>query len=176
MPRPLYVERALFIVGEPDDGKSTQLRSLFGDRRYGTNGKIPTDKKIPETYFLSHDRRLYLRLTSPHEYGETPNEFFKKVREKTVEGRWVIASPLQPEPRNKMPGVVETVELFVREFSPERVRVCLLSPGQSGNTGEHNQQAQFDELWNIDSVECVILDARTRERNGLIYADFFDFS
>ena len=176
MSRPLYIERALFVVGEPDDGKSTQLRSLFIDKRYSKNGTIPTGKKIPETYILSHDRRLYLRLTSPHEYGESPEEFLKKVRSKTVEGRWVFASPLQPDPRNKMPGVVETVELFVREFSPERTRVCLLSPGQSGNEGNHHLTAQFDGLWNIDGVECIVLDARTRARNGLIYADFLDFS
>jgi hypothetical protein len=176
MARELYIERALFVVGGPDDGKSTQLRSLFVDRRFGLGGKIPTVKKIPETFGLSHDRRLYLRLTSPHEYGESPEEFFEKVRSKAQEGRWVFASPLQPNPRNKMPGVVESVRLFMNEFSPERIRVCFLSPGQSGEETEIDIQSLIDNLWKIDGVECIILDARTKTQNGLVYADFFDFS
>ncbi|HEV7676341.1 MAG TPA: hypothetical protein VGQ12_17550 [Candidatus Angelobacter sp.] len=61
-----YFERALFVVGDPDAGKSNQLRSMFRDVRLGTGGKIPKEKKLPELYRLSNERCLYLRLTSPH--------------------------------------------------------------------------------------------------------------
>jgi hypothetical protein len=36
-----YFERALFIVGEQNSGKSTQLRSMFRDVRLGTSGIVP---------------------------------------------------------------------------------------------------------------------------------------
>lgn len=174
MVKSLYIERALFVVGEPNDGKSTQLRSLFCDRRFGGNGKIPISKKIPETYVLSHERSLYLRLTSPHEYNESPDDLFEKIREKAISGRWAIASPLQPEARNKMPDVVETVRLFIETFSPERIRVCFLSPNQAGNVSDNRSRQQ--SLWKLKNVECLTLDARTRAGNGFIYADFFDYT
>ncbi len=173
----LYIERALFIVGDPDDGKSTQLRSIFKDWRFGLFGKIPSSKKIRETYWLSHDRGLYLRLTSPHEYNESPEEFFSKIKQKTQKGRWVVASPLQPDARNKMPALVESVGLFVAKFAPERVRVCFLSPNQNGETSPGRIRPLVNKLWAIDpGVECVVVDATTKMRNGLFYADFLDFS
>lgn len=175
MTRPLYIERALFVVGEPNDGKSTQLRSLFRDKRFGTNGKIPKPRKLPATYALSHERSLYLRLTSPHEYDESPEEFFEKIRISALSGRWAVASPLQPNARNKMPDVIETVRQFIRAFSPERVRVCFLSPNQADIKTPGNQKTQ-DKLWKLGGVECITLDARTRTRNGLVYADFLDYT
>jgi hypothetical protein len=66
-----YFERALFVVGEPNSGKSNQLRSMFRDVRLGTGGDIPMEKRLPELYRLSNERCLYLRLTSPHEAGES---------------------------------------------------------------------------------------------------------
>ena len=35
---PRHFERALFLIGDSGTGKSTQLRSLFRDWRFGTNG------------------------------------------------------------------------------------------------------------------------------------------
>jgi len=62
-----HFERALFVVGEPNSGKSNQLRSMFRDVRLGTAGDIPTERRLPELYRLSNERCLYRRLTSPHE-------------------------------------------------------------------------------------------------------------
>ena len=66
-----HFERALFVVGEPNSGKSNQLRRMFRDVRLGTGGDIPTERRLPELYRLSNELCLYLRLTSPHEAGET---------------------------------------------------------------------------------------------------------
>jgi len=148
---------------------------LFRDKRFGTNGRIPKQSKLPAAYTLSHERSLYLRLTSPHEYDETPEEFFEKIRLSTLSGRWAVASPLQPNARNKMPDVVETVRLFIRTFGPERVRVCFLVPNQAGD-GKLSTHALLDSLWKLSGVECISLDARTKTRNGLVYADFFDYT
>jgi hypothetical protein len=78
-----YFERALFIVGEQNSGKSIQLRSMFRDARLGTEGEIPAAAHLREMYRLSNERCLHLRLTSPHEMGEyigrrpeTPEEVY----------------------------------------------------------------------------------------------------
>jgi hypothetical protein len=47
-----HFERALFVVGEPNSGKSNQLRSLFRDIRLGTGGTIPAGRRLEEVYRL----------------------------------------------------------------------------------------------------------------------------
>jgi GTPase Era involved in 16S rRNA processing len=56
-----YFERALFIVGKPNSGKSTQLKSMFRDVRFGTNSRIPPTRSIKEVYRLSNERALHIR-------------------------------------------------------------------------------------------------------------------
>src|SRR6266480_7864616 len=89
-----HFERALFVVGEPNSGKSKQLRSTFRDIRLGTEGNIPTERNLPEFYRLSNERCLYLRLTSPHEAKESigrrrgrsgTTNFLEKTAEKIEE-------------------------------------------------------------------------------------------
>jgi hypothetical protein len=65
-----YFERALFVVGQQDSGKSVQLRSMFRNVRLGTDGNIPAATNLREMYRLSNERCLYIRLTSPHEMDE----------------------------------------------------------------------------------------------------------
>lgn len=170
----LYIERALFIVGAPNTGKSTQLRSMFLDSRMG--GKIPETDKIVATYRIGNDRGLYVRLTSPHESGESPKEFFKKIKQNTDEGRWSIAVPLQPDRANKMPDVVGTVRKFRAIFFSERVRVCFLSPDCRGVVHDKEIRPLINKLWEIDGVECIMIDATNTNKNGLFYSDFFDFT
>jgi hypothetical protein len=176
----LLLERALFIVAPQDSGKSTQLRSIFLDRRFGTSGEVPksSDKpNLPDTYHISNERRLYLRLTSPHEYGENPKEFFEKTREKMISGRWCFVCPFQPEAFKRMPDVVKSVRLFADAFEPERIRVLFLSPNRHGvELGDFTDRDLTDELIQLDHVEVGCIDARRREANGLFLADFFDFT
>src|SRR5260370_32718478 len=90
-----HFERALFVVGAPNSGKSKQLRSIFRDVRLGTEGNIPTARKLPDFCRLSNDRCLYLRLSSPHELGESLHQqvagrrgvtsFLKKTDDKITE-------------------------------------------------------------------------------------------
>ena len=174
----LILERALFIVAPPDSGKSTQLRSMFLDRRFGTEGIVPATRNIPENYHISNERRLHLRLTSPHEYGETTKEYMDKAKSKMGPSRWCFACPFQPEAHNRMPDVVESVQKFIAAFEPERVRVVFLSPNRHGL-----QLKDFllgrdlsDELLQVGGVEVACVDARRRQANGLFLADFFDFT
>ena len=87
-----YVERILFIIGDPNTGKSTQLRSIFRDQQFGTSGEIPCARNIPETYPLSNERWLYLRLSSPHESGNSLEEFVEKCDRKM----WASVSAVRP--------------------------------------------------------------------------------
>lgn len=181
MARDLLLERALFVVAPRHCGKSTQLRSIFRDRRFGRNGRVPASskKKLDETYYLSNERRLYLRLTSPHEVGENLDGFLQKTKHKMISGRWCFVAPLHPVPFRNMPDVVRSIRTFVRFFDPERVRVVLLSPNRRNIAVTdflpgHDLCAALLAI--DDRVEVICIDARQRETNGLVLADFFDFT
>ncbi len=172
-----YLERVLFIAGAQNSGKSIQLRSMFKDMRFGTEGQIPDSRNIPETVVLSHDRNLYLRLTSPHERGQDIEDFVRLTKVKTSAGRWCFAGALQVASAGKMPDIAQTVRRFVSQLSPERTRICFLSPDRHGNIQQlSNIQNYLDALLKIAGVEYVFIDARNREANGLLLADFFHFS
>lgn len=178
-----YLERALFILGDPGTGKSTQLRSLFLDQRFGKNGVIPKQRRVPETYFISNERRLYLRLTSPHESRESLDGFLDKCESKMWSpsrevSRWNFAGPLQIVSTNKqiIPDGIDVIKGFMNRFKPERVRVVFFSPDCFGNfLGSNTLQKHFVELHKMD-CEVILTDARTRDMNGLLYSDFFDFT
>jgi hypothetical protein len=187
-----HFERALFVVGEPNSGKSNQLRSMFRDVRLGNRGNIPTERKLPDFYRLSNERCLYLRLTSPHEAKETigrkhgrngPTNFLEKTAKKIEENtprwgsRWNLAGTLQPYSGNHMPDVVATCRAFVRYFNPERTRVVFLSPDRHGACLQETEHMELvDGLRTIESVEVCWIDARDRTVNGFLLADFFDFA
>jgi hypothetical protein len=185
-----YFERALFIVGEQNSGKSAQLRSMFRDARLGYEGKIPAAANLRDMYRLSNERCLYIRLTSPHEMGEYvgraaryPEEmenFLDKTQGKlaasAVGRRWNFACPLQPHAAKQMPDVAETVRAFVSRFDPERTRVLFLSPDRHGELLQKGHLPFVAALGAIPSVEIAWIDARERTANGLLIAEFFDFT
>jgi hypothetical protein len=107
-----HFERALFVIGEPNAGKSNQLRAMFRDVRFGLNGRVPTTVKLRDIYRLSNERALYLRLTSPHEANESLKEFLDKTNWKFTARsgtarRWNFVGPLQPNKAHKMPNAVD---------------------------------------------------------------------
>ena len=181
-----YVERALFIIGDQNTGKSTQLRSMFRDWRFGKNGEIPSDRNIPNTYPLSNERWLYLRLTSPHESNENLREFLDKCDENmqswnSYAHRWNFAGALQLQvsASNKMQeGPEKVIDAFINRFKPERVRVVILYPNMLGNKLDPPQviRSLTKELRDLPGCETMTVDATNRSGNGLIYADFFDFT
>jgi hypothetical protein len=170
----LHIERVLLVAGGPDTGKSTQLRSVFLDPRFGTTGEIPTTRKVAETYSISPGRRLYLRLTSPHEAGESLNQFIDKIVLKTGSGRWCVASAVQIDAANNMPALPDTVDGLLRRLSPERVRVAVLSPDRHSTSLAATAQL-FDSLW-VRRCDAFCIGARNRVANGLLLADTFDFA
>jgi hypothetical protein len=67
------------------------------------------------------------------------------------------------------------VRAIAQQFSPERIRVCLLSPDYHGVVIPHVLQL-ITELHQIPSCEAITIDARNRQANGLLLADTFDFT
>lgn len=178
-----HIERILLVCGNQNAGKSRLLRHMLGDERLGES--VPTGSRIPVRP-LSRERCLAVRITSPHEMGETPAEFHKKIDDaaKSVWKRfWRLnyASAVQPHAFKNMPGIVETCEGLNREFWPERIRVVQLVPDQGDDDGSKLSPADIDGLRGLN-VEVITIDARKRSSvavepgNVRILADFFDFS
>lgn len=180
MPRPLYIERVLFIVGLQDAGKSTQLRRMFCDHRFGTRSHIPSAAQTPETIYLSNERRLYIKFMSAHETGETLEQYFERIEEKTRSGRWNFAGALQPNPARRISqNLVEIVAAFNDRFSPERIRLCFLSPDRHNRliSDQLGLETVIPQLGSLGNVECIFIDTYHIDTpNGLIPADFFDFT
>jgi hypothetical protein len=179
MARP-YFERVLLVAGDRNAGKGTQLRSMFldprlSDHRIGPGGTIPASRNIPDTYKLSFGRRLYLRLTSPHEAGESLDEFFTKIRGKAVSGRWCVASAFQITATRRTPDLLAAVRAIDGRLSPERIRVCILSPDRRGGVLPDAPQLAVD-LRQVASCEVMAINAEDRRANGLLRADTFDFT
>lgn len=179
----MYFERALFICAPPGCGKSTQLRSVTRDMRLGYQGKVfsPEEKrKLLDIYPLSNERWLYLKLSSPHESKQSPTEFHNLIHSKLKKvRRGNFMGAMQPDSRNKMPDIVQCCSNFVQEFNPERLRVVFLSPTHNKmDLASYSQGRDFvAELHSLGKkIEVLAVDGRSRNLNGLIYADFFDFT
>ena len=127
-------------------------------------------------YQLSPFRRLYIRLTSPHELRENLDRFLEKIEENT-DGyhRWNVASAVQIDAAENMPNLREVVTALDERFSPERIRVAILSPDRHGDVLAEIP-ALMQELQEVSSCETLCIDARSRRRNGLLLADTFDFA
>ena len=162
------------MAGAPNSGKSVQLRSMFLDLRFGTGGQIPTARNLRNTYELSPGRRLYLRLTSPHESKENLDEFLNKIEENTGGlGRWSVASAVQIDSAYRMPRLRDVVAAIDGRFSPQRIQVAILSPDRHGTVliGAPNLMQTLQE---VPSCEVLCIDARSRKDNGLFLASTFD--
>ena len=179
----LYFERALFVVGPPNAGKSYQIRDMFRDIRFG-NGGIPLlNSRRPGKIHLSNERKLFIRIMSPQESGDNWKKFITKILKTAQSGRWNLVSAMQTDPTNmetdpsnKMPDLKQCIKDFISEFNPERIRICFLSPVYMGNRlPVEIFDVTIPNLLGLDNrVECCTIDANFN--HGLFLADFFDFT
>ena len=178
---PRYVERALFVVAPqiPARAPPCDRCSWIVDWVWEARTRHPNrHRRLPVVHHVSNERHLVLRLTSPHEVSETVEDWLGKFRKTLQDGHWSFACPLQVEPSRQMPDVVDSVNGFIRAFEPERVRVAFLSPDWRGNLADlrTNGRDLTRELWALGPVEVISIDARDRQANGRLLADFFDFT
>jgi len=179
-----HLERVLLVAGMQQAGKSTLLRRMFVDPRLGTGGTIPTAARIP-LISLSRERCLFVRISSPHERGETLNQFFKKL-DWTMRRAWNqfwrfnFACAMQPQATQTTPDLVTICVEIQRRLWPERVRVVQINPRQDNQPGTLLNQNEIDQLRRLE-VEVLTVDGRQpaiqdQNPNGLLLADFFDFT
>lgn len=173
----------MFVIGEPDAGKSTTLRSLFVDPRFGTKGKVPSESRI-RLVGLSRERCLFMRLTSPHETKQNIEQFIQTVvaaqRRATRFDfrRFNLACALQPFAAHSMPDLLETCVAVQDQLAPERMRIVVIDPRQDGASGPPLSRQTVHRL-RKRNVELVKIDgehSRADYPNGLLLADFFDFT
>jgi hypothetical protein len=75
-----------------------------------------------------------------------------------------------------MPSGTDAIRAFIRRFNPEWTRAVFLNPDRHGNRLTNAfLSAESDRLWS-DGTEVLAVDARSRDMNRLILADFFDFT
>lgn len=174
------LERVLLVCGQQNAGKSRLLRHMLGDPRLG--GKLH-EKGPVKPRPLSRDRLLAVRITSPHESWETPEQFYEKitnVREKYGQEyrRINYASAIQPNASNNMPDIETVCEGLICAFHPERFRVVVLNPDQSGLDSSKLKLKQINKLRELD-IEILTIDARRSDHpaepgNLRILVDYFD--
>ncbi len=180
-----HLERILLVCGEQNAGKSTALRSMYRDLRFGTKGKIPTASILKPIHF-SQERALIIRCTSPHEAEETLDEFIGKI-DNELERAWSkldvyrmnYASAVQPNAINNMPDIIETCRAIHDAFWPERIRLVQLHPRQDGTAGQMLSPQQIEKLrkWRVEVVTIdgsQAINGRTFP-NAMFLASFFDF-
>ncbi len=178
-----HIERILLVCGNQNAGKSRLIRQMHSDRRLGAKAAV---KGPIALHSLSRERCLATLSSSPHEKGETPSEFHRRLDEIAVRARrdhWRInfVCAVQPQQSNNMPGIVKTCKGLLGYFSPERIRVVQLAPDKDGNLHSQLTPAEVDGLRDLD-VEVISIDARSRQGvpaepgNIRLLADFFDFS
>ncbi|WP_144630499.1 hypothetical protein [Bordetella genomosp. 13] len=181
--RALHIERILFVVGTQNAGKSTALRSMFIDPRFGTRGLIPAQSRI-KLVALSRERCLFVRLTSPHERNESVDEFFRTIvsaEERAARlgfRRLNLACAMQPFAANRMPDLTAVCTKTRNKFSPERMRIAIVDPRQDGNPGPKFGRSEIQSL-RKDNVELIGIDGEhslQQSPNGMILADYFDFT
>ena len=179
-----HLERVLIVAGDQNAGKSTLLRRMFVDPRLGTGGAIPTSPRIP-LVTLSRERCLLFRLSSPHEKGESLNLFLNKL-DRSMHRAWQhfwrcnLACAMQPNAVGPTPDLVTICREIYRQLWPERVRVVQIHPRQDNASGNLLSSRDVDRLRRL-GVEVLTIDGRQpatprQSPNGLLLADFFDFT
>lgn len=179
------IERILIVVGDQNAGKSTTLRSMFVDPRLGSKGVVPaTAPRRIRLVALSRERCLFFRLTSPHETGQNVMQFLSRLdhaRRRAARigfRRLNVACAMQPFAANAMPNIVSVCREVRQKLDPERMRVVVIDPRQDGEPGPELSPLDIDHLRQIEADVIWIDGSRglTQYPNGLVLADFFDFT
>ena len=91
--------------------------------------------------------------------------------------RWNFAGAVQVSATSQLPRGTAVIEEFSKRFAPERMRVVILSPDRSGGVFDVTAlRSLIQDLRSLASCEVMMADATSRAANGLMYADFFDFT
>ena len=177
-----YVERALFVVGQHGAGKSAHLKNMFLDQRFHTGARPLRRRRrgAIAPIALSNERTLLVFSQSAPERGYTIRQWIDRIRESMGGGRWCFAGALRAQYTGELESdALQHVQAFIETFSPERVRICFLSPDIKGRLVDDfldpNEQI-IPTISSLDRVEGIFIDYRLLKTNAMMMADFFDFT
>lgn len=175
--RPRF-ERALFVLGYQNAGKSTAIRRMYKDWRMGRQGQVPQKRttRFP-VIRLSNERMLYVRVQSPQERGEDWTKFTgridRAIRTNGPNARWNSACAMQISRGTNIAGGLSVIRRFIRKYKPERVRVALMNPPARGDALTDDDLTKI--LEGIQALAGEPLQVYGRGQSGFLLADFFDF-
>lgn len=177
-----HFERLLLVVGPQNAGKSRLLRTMFLDPRFGTRSAVPDERRI-RLVALSAERCLSVRCMSPHEKGDTLRRFVADIQDRMMAAyreywRFNFACAMQPGRERRMPDIVEACEGLINAFHPERMRIVQIHPQQNDESGMLLGSDRIEQLRDL-RIEIMTVDAHRssiEHPNGLLLADFFDFT
>jgi hypothetical protein len=91
--------------------------------------------------------------------------------------RWNFVSAMQTSNTSITSDGVTLISKFATHFSPERIRCAIISPDWQGNYLAESEHTRISKaLYKIPRTDVLTVDTRQKEKNGLMYADFFDFT
>jgi hypothetical protein len=178
-----HLERVLFVCGSQNAGKSRLLRNMFHDPRFRSGRPIHYKGPVAQIA-LSQARRLFIKLSSPHERGETISDLFSlldgELRKAWRYGwRMNFACAVQPDDTGITPDIVKICEQLDARFLPERIRIAQINPRQDNSDASQDllNRGQINRLWRINA-EIMSIDGRRagQPTNGMMLADYFDFT
>jgi hypothetical protein len=175
-----YVERALFVVGQHGAGKSAHLKNMFLDWRFHTDGKHRRSNGRISPVALSNERTLLILSQSAPERGYTIWQWIDRIKQSMNGGRWCFAGALRAQYRGELESdALQHVQAFIETFSPERVRICFLSPDSKMRRIDDYLDPDnkiIPAIASMHNVECLFIDFRLINTNAMMMADFFDFA
>jgi hypothetical protein len=177
----MYIERILIVLGEQNSGKSKQIRGMLDNQRFGYDGDFPETGKTATSFALSSNRRLYVRLTSPHEWEESFDQMSSKIIEEASRfppnTRWNAIIPMQISASRKLPGGLSLIDNILVELNPERIRYVVLNPIHDGTYLDSDLMDEiYGHIMDKERVDYCSIDARHELKNGTILLDYFDFA
>jgi hypothetical protein len=174
-----YVERALFVVGQHGAGKSAHLQNMFRDKRFHTAGVPWRSRGRIKRVALSNERTLMVFSQSFEERGHTVQQWISGIKQAAGERRWCFAGALRAQYAGELESdALLHIMAFIETFSPERVRICFLSPDSRDRPIGNflDLDAVIPAISSMDGVECVFIDFHLLKTNAMMMADFFDFA
>ena len=158
----MRLDRAVFVIGEPGWGKSTQIWSVLNEPPLsGVYGGVPEDKRGCQRVFeYDHHRMLALKVSSPHEYEQNMPDLFNAIDKLMASssrpiGVWSLICALQPYARYEVPDSWEVIAKM-RDRYQCATSALVINPGWKGRSHDAGKLSHLvHEIAQTGTDVCV---------------------